>query len=316
MKRSLQKTKRRNKPLDGQIVENEPLADKSWFRTGGAARYFYRPTSVEDLSTFLQGFLQGPLKDIPIMTLGVGSNLIIRDGGFDGLVIRLSKAFSWVEPQEGGRIKAGAACMGITLANAARDAGIGGLEFLSGVPGTLGGAVRMNAGAYGCEMADCMIDCRVMDRSGKIRTLKRDALGYRYRSSDLGDDQIIIDLSLQGQIDDPKTISSRLEAIAQTREQSQPLRTRTGGSTFKNPSGKKAWELIDAAGCRGMTRGGAQVSEKHCNFLINTKDATSADLEGLGEDVRRRVRAVTGIDLVWEIRRIGSSLDDGDEGDA
>ncbi|MGK2284886.1 UDP-N-acetylmuramate dehydrogenase [Pedomonas sp. V897] len=285
----------------GEMVPNGSLADFIWFRCGGPADVLFRPADLADLVDFLKA-CPG---DVPVLPVGVGSNLLVRDGGVEGVVVRLSKAFARVQVEPGNRIRAGAAAMGITVASAARDAGIGGMEFLRGIPGTIGGAVRMNAGAYGRETADILVECTVVHRDGRVETLPKTALGYSYRHSELPDGAIVVEAVLEGVPADPAVIGAEMDRIAAEREASQPLRTRTGGSTFKNPEGDKAWRLIDAAGCRGLRRGGAQVSEKHCNFLLNTGDATSADLEALGEEVRARVKEASGVDLHWEIQRIG-----------
>jgi UDP-N-acetylmuramate dehydrogenase len=243
--------------------------------------------------------------DVPVMAVGVGSNLIVRDGGVPGVVVRLPKAFAKVSIEPGNRVRAGGAAMGITVASAARDAGIAGLEFLRGIPGTVGGAVRMNAGAYGRETADILVELRVALRDGRVETWPAARLGYTYRHSELPDGAVVIEALFEGAPGDPAAIGAEMDRIAAEREASQPLRSRTGGSTFKNPTGDKAWRLIDAAGCRGLRRGDAQVSEKHCNFLLNLGKASSADIEALGEDVRARVKAHSGIELEWEIQRIG-----------
>lgn len=289
----------------GSLEASTSLADFIWFRTGGAAEILFRPADLEDLVQFMQTCPQG----VPIMPVGVGSNLLVRDGGVDGVVIRLPKAFAETSIEGSTRIRAGAAAMGITVASAARDAGIGGLEFLRGIPGTVGGAVRMNAGAYGRETADILVECTIVHRDGSIETLPVSALGYSYRHSQLPSDAIVVEAVFQGYPADPKDVGAEMDRIAAEREASQPLRSRTGGSTFKNPEGDKAWRLIDQAGCRGLRRGGAQVSEKHCNFLLNTGDATSADLEDLGDEVRRRVKETSGVDLHWEIDRVGRRKD-------
>lgn len=287
-------------PLRGSVVAQASLADFIWFRTGGAAEWLVRPADVEDLSGFLAALPAG----VPVLPVGVGSNLIVRDGGVPGVVIRLPKRFAQVRV-DGNVVTAGAAAMGITVASAARDAGLAGLEFLRGIPGTIGGAVRMNAGAYGRETADCLIDARVVHRDGRIETLSAAALGFSYRHSALEDGAVVVSARLRGTPGDRAAITAEMERIASEREASQPLRSRTGGSTFKNPPGHKAWQLVDAAGCRGLTIGGAQVSEKHTNFLLNTGKASSADIEALGEEVRARVKAQSGIELEWEIQRIG-----------
>lgn len=277
------------------------LADFIWFRTGGPAEWLFRPADEADLAALLAGL---PAR-VPVMAVGVGSNLIVRDGGVPGVVVRLPKAFAKVAIEPGNRVRAGGAAMGITVASAARDAGIAGLEFLRGIPGTVGGAVRMNAGAYGRETADILVELRVVLRDGRIETWPAARLGYTYRHSELPEGAVVIEALFEGTPGDAAAIGAEMDRIAAEREASQPLRSRTGGSTFKNPPGDKAWRLIDAAGCRGLRRGDAQVSEKHCNFLLNLGKASSADIEALGEDVRARVKAHSGIELEWEIQRIG-----------
>jgi UDP-N-acetylmuramate dehydrogenase len=288
----------------GTIEPGGSLADFIWFRTGGPAEWLYRPADEADLAAFLAGLAP----DVPVMAVGVGSNLIVRDGGVPGVVVRLPKSFARVSIEPGNRVRAGGAAMGITVASAARDAGIAGLEFLRGIPGTVGGAVRMNAGAYGRETADILIEVRVALRDGRIETWPAARLGYTYRHSELPEGAVVIEALFEGTPGDPAAIGAEMDRIAAEREASQPLRSRTGGSTFKNPPGDKAWRLIDAAGCRGLRRGDAQVSEKHCNFLLNLGNASSAEIEALGEDVRARVKAHSGVELEWEIQRIGHSL--------
>lgn len=280
------------------------LSDFIWFRTGGPAEWLYRPADEADLAAFLAGLAP----DVPVMAVGVGSNLIVRDGGVRGVVVRLPKSFARVSIEPGNRVRAGGAAMGITVASAARDAGIAGLEFLRGIPGTVGGAVRMNAGAYGRETADILIEVRVVLRDGRIETWPAARLGYTYRHSELPEGAVVIEALFEGTPGDPSAIGAEMDRIAAEREASQPLRSRTGGSTFKNPPGDKAWRLIDAAGCRGLRRGDAQVSKKHCNFLLNLGSASSAEIEALGEDVRARVKAHSGVELEWEIQRIGLSV--------
>jgi UDP-N-acetylmuramate dehydrogenase len=287
--------------LRGSIAPCASLADFIWFRAGGAAEWLVRPKDVEDLA----GFLAKLDRSVPVMAVGVGSNLIARDGGVAGVVVRLPKAFAKVSIEPGNRVRAGAAAMGITVASAARDAGIAGLEFQRGIPGAIGGAVRGNAGAYGRDMTDILIEATVITRSGAIEVWPAERFGYSYRHSALPAGAIVVEALLQGMPGDPATIGAEMDRIAVEREASQPLRSRTGGSTFKNPGGHKAWALIDAAGCRGLTIGQAQVSEKHTNFLLNLGGATSADIEALGEEVRRRVLAHSGIELEWEIQRVG-----------
>ncbi len=287
----------------GRLTADAALAPLVWFKSGGEAQWLFEPADIEDLRDFLGGLDPAA----PVMALGLGSNLIVRDGGVPGVVVRLGKAFGQVVA-DGSLLTAGGGASGIAVASAARDAAIAGLEFLRGIPGTVGGFVRMNGGAYGREVADVLVDCDVVLRSGDIRTLVAADLGYSYRHSELAEGAIVVAARLRGSAGDPVAIQAEMDRIAAAREASQPLRTRTGGSTFKNPPGLKAWELVDAAGCRGLTLGGAQVSEKHTNFLINTGDATSADIEALGEEVRARVKAHSGIDLEWEIQRVGTPL--------
>ncbi len=284
----------------GTVEYRAPMADFIWFRTGGPAEYLFRPADIDDLREFLATLP----KDVPVLPVGVGSNLIVRDGGIAGVVVRLPKSFAKIEI-DGMRVSAGAAAMGISVASAARDAGVAGLEFLRGIPGTVGGAVRMNAGAYGREVADILIEATVIRRDGSIETLPAAAFDYSYRHSALPDGDIVVHAVFEGAPGDPAAIGVEMDRIASEREASQPLRSRTGGSTFKNPPGDKAWRLVDAAGCRGLQVGGAQVSEKHCNFLLNTGGATGADIEALGEEVRRRVRESQGVELQWEIERVG-----------
>ncbi len=289
-------------PVRGILTPDAPIARVTWFRAGGPAEMLFEPADRDDLASFL-----GALPDaIPVTVIGVGSNLLVRDGGIPGVTIRLGRAFSAIDI-DNDVVRAEAAAVDVTVARTARDAGLGGLEFLSGIPGTIGGAVRMNAGAYGREIKDVLIDACAVDRRGNILNMPLSAFGYGYRSSTAPEDCIFVSARLQAVRDDRDAIVARMAEIAATREDSQPIRTRTGGSTFKNPPGAKAWQLIDAAGCRGLTRGGAQVSNQHCNFLINTGTATASDLEGLGEEVRRRVLEKTGVSLEWEIRRIGVS---------
>jgi UDP-N-acetylmuramate dehydrogenase len=287
--------------LRGTIEPDGSLADFIWFRTGGPARWLVRPKDADDLSDFLAGL--NP--DVPVLPVGVGSNLIVRDGGFPGVVIRLPKAMQKVVTEPDNHVRAGGAAMGISVASAARDAGTAGLEFLRGIPGTVGGAVRMNAGAYGRDTSDILVEVTLVLRNGRQETWPASKLGYSYRHSALPDGAVVVEALFKGVPGDPETIGAEMNRIAAEREASQPLRSRTGGSTFKNPDGHKAWQLIDDAGCRGLTLGDAQVSEKHCNFLLNLGSATSADIEALGEDVRRRVKDRSGVALEWEIQRIG-----------
>ncbi|MXP13485.1 UDP-N-acetylmuramate dehydrogenase [Altererythrobacter confluentis] len=285
----------------GKLTPDAPLAKLVWFKSGGAADWLFEPADADDLRDFLARLDGG----LPIMALGLGSNLIIRDGGVPGVVIRLGKPFSKVKNRGDNVLECGGGASGILVSSTARDAGIAGLEFLRGIPGTVGGFVRMNGGAYGREVADVLIDCDVVLSDGTCRRLSAAELGYSYRHSNLPDGAVVISARFQGHPGDVAEIGAEMDRIAQARETSQPLRSKTGGSTFKNPAGHKAWALVDAAGCRGLTMGGAQVSEKHTNFLINTGTATSADIEGLGEEVRRRVSQSQGVDLEWEIKRVG-----------
>ena len=287
--------------LRGSVAAEGSLADFIWFRTGGPAQWLVRPADVDDLA----GLLAALPAAVPVMAVGVGSNLIVRDGGVPGVVVRLPKSFARVTVEGDGRIRAGAAAMGISVASAARDAGVAGLEFLRGIPGTVGGAVRMNAGAYGRDVSDILVEATVIGRDGRVETLPAAALDFSYRHSNIADGAIVVEALFRGTPGDPAAIGAEMDRIAAEREASQPLRSRTGGSTFKNPPGEKAWALVDAAGCRGLRHGGAQVSEKHCNFLLNLGDATAADIEALGEEVRARVKAHSGVELQWEIQRVG-----------
>lgn len=288
-------------PLRGKVEQHGSLADFIWFRTGGPAEWLVRPDDVPSLAAFLAAL--DP--DVPVLPVGVGSNLIVRDGGVPGVVVRLPKAMAKVVIEPGNRVRAGGAAMGITVASAARDAGIAGLEFLRGIPGTVGGAVRMNAGAYGRDTSDILVEVTVVLRDGAIETWPAERLGYTYRHSELPAGAVVVEALFEGTPGDSAAIGAEMDRIAAEREASQPLRSRTGGSTFKNPEGNKAWALVDAAGCRGLRRGDAQVSEKHCNFLLNLGEATSADIEALGEEVRARVKAQSGVELEWEIQRVG-----------
>ena len=285
----------------GKLTRDAPLAKLVWFKSGGPADWLFEPEDLDDLLTFLGGLEEGT----PVMALGLGSNLIVRDGGVPGVVVRLGKAFSQVEVLPNHELRCGGGASGILVSSTARDAGITGLEFLRGIPGTVGGFVRMNGGAYGREVADILVDCDVVMPDGHLVRLAASELRYSYRHSALPDGAIVVSARFRGTPGDPKAIGAEMDRIAAAREESQPLRTKTGGSTFKNPPGDKAWRLVDAAGCRGFKIGGAQVSEKHANFLINTGGATSADIEGLGEEVRRRVSESQGVSLEWEIQRVG-----------
>ena len=290
-----------NAPIDvgisvrGKLIAQAPLAPLVWFKTGGAAQWLFEPADSEDL----QQFLRDLPANVPVMALGLGSNLIIRDGGVPGVVVRLGKACGKVEAAGVLTLRCGGGASGIAVSSAARDAGISGLEFLRSIPGTVGGFVRMNGGAYGREVKDILIEAQVVLRSGALVTLPVEELRYSYRHSKLPDQAIVVSALFRGEPGDPDAIQAEMDRIAAEREAAQPLRSRTGGSTFKNPSGEKAWQLVDRAGCRGLALGGAQVSEKHTNFLINTCDATSTQIEALGEEVRRRGRENRGIELDW-----------------
>lgn len=287
-------------PVRGRYAESVPLAQITWFRVGGPAEVLFRPADEDDLAAFLAA----KPADVPVMVLGVGSNLLVRDGGVPGVVIRLGRAFAMIAA-EGEELEAGAGALDANVARAALEAGTGGLEFLSGVPGTIGGALRMNAGAYGGEIKDVAVSARALSSDGTVHELAKGALGFSYRRCGVPKDWIFLSARLRGRAEPQDAIGRRMDEIRSRREATQPIRTRTGGSTFANPEGAKAWELIDRAGCRGLAVGGAKVSEQHCNFLINTGSATAADLEALGEEVRRRVFAATGVRLDWEIDRIG-----------
>ncbi len=295
-------------PVRGRLAENAPLAQVTWFRVGGPAEVLFRPADETDLAAFLAG----KPDDVPVTVLGVASNLLVRDGGIAGIVIRLGRGFVDVTCA-GAMVRAGAGALDLNVALACREAGIAGLEFLSGIPGTIGGALRMNAGAYGSELKDVLRGAVALDGKGRRHAIDAAALGLTYRHCAAPEDWIFIAAELEGTPGNVAAIGRRMTEIQEAREASQPIRARTGGSTFANPPGHKAWELIDRAGCRGLRRGGAQISEKHANFLINTGNATAADLEGLGEEVRRRVFETSGVTLEWEIKRVGRTLASMDE---
>lgn len=288
-------------PVRGKLTPHAPLAPLVWFKSGGAAEWLFEPADAEDLADFLKALDPAT----PVMGLGLGSNMIVRDGGVAGVVVRLGKAFAAVEPLDPVTLRCGGGASGILVSSKARDAGIGGIEFLRSIPGTVGGFVRMNGGAYGRETCDILVECEVVLRSGERRTLTNAELGYTYRHSSLPEGAIVVSATFRGFPKEPAAVQADMDRIAAAREESQPLRSKTGGSTFKNPEGHKAWALIDAAGCRGLRQGDAQVSEKHCNFLLNLGNATSGEIEGLGEEVRARVKAQSGIELEWEIQRVG-----------
>ena len=287
-------------PVRGRLTADAPLAAITWFRVGGPAEVMFRPADADDLAEFLA---KKP-PEVPVTVIGVASNLLVRDGGVGGVVVRLGRGFTAIEIS-GTRVTAGAAVLDVNVAIACRAAGVGGLEFLSGIPGTVGGALRMNAGAYGREIKDVLESARALDNAGARHELSLTEMGLGYRHCGVPEDWIFLAATLRGVGADRDAIQQRMAEIQSEREVSQPIRARTGGSTFANPPGHKAWELVDRAGCRGLARGGAMVSEKHTNFLINTGTATAADIEGLGEEVRRRVFEKFGVTLEWEIRRIG-----------
>jgi UDP-N-acetylmuramate dehydrogenase len=287
----------------GKLTPSAPLAPLVWFKSGGAAEWLFEPKDLADLQDFLRQLDPAT----PVMALGLGSNMIVRDGGVPGVVVRLGKAFAKVEQSADLTLDCGGGASGILVSSTARDNGIAGLEFLRSIPGTVGGFVRMNGGAYGGEVKDILVDCDVVLRDGKLVTLPVAALHYTYRHSQLPEGAIVVAARFRGRPGQPDDIQAEMDRISASREASQPLRSKTGGSTFKNPAGHKAWYLVDEAGCRGLKLGGAQVSEKHTNFLLNLGDATSADIEALGEEVRRRVKEKSGVELEWEIQRVGKS---------
>ena len=287
----------------GKLTLNAPLAPLVWFKSGGTAEWLFEPKDAADLQQFLRDLDPA----VPVMALGLGSNLIVRDGGVPGVVVRLGKAFSKVTLSADLTLDCGGGSSGILVSSTARDNGIAGLEFLRSIPGTVGGFVRMNGGAYGGEVKDVLVDCDVVLRGGTMQTISNTLLNYTYRHSNLPQGAIVVAARFKGRAGNSDDIQAEMDRISASREASQPLRSKTGGSTFKNPAGHKAWQLVDDAGCRGLTVGGAQVSEKHCNFLLNLGEATSADIEALGEEVRRRVKDKSGIELEWEIQRVGKA---------
>jgi UDP-N-acetylmuramate dehydrogenase len=287
--------------LRGRLIANQPLSDLTWFRVGGPAQVLFTPADAEDLGLLLSAL--DP--DVPVTVIGLGSNLIVRDGGVPGIVVRLGgRAFGTVEI-DGETLRVGTAVPDMRLAKAAAEAGLDGLAFFRGIPGSVGGALRMNAGAHGGETTDVLVEAHGVDRRGEAHRFTHAEMGFTYRHSGVPDDVIFTHAVFHGRPGERTAIEAEMERVTAAREAAQPIRERTGGSTFKNPPGAKAWQLVDAAGCRGLTVGGAQVSEMHCNFLINRDNATAADIEGLGEEVRRRVHETSGVALHWEIKRIG-----------
>ena len=292
--------------LRGRLKANEPLAPISWFRVGGPAQLLFAPADEDDLRYFLAGCPT----ELPVTVIGLASNLIVRDGGVPGVVIKLGRGFNQIETEDGLRLRAGTAVPDLRLAQAAAKAGIAGMSFYRGIPGSIGGALRMNAGAHGGETCDFLIEARAVDRQGNEHVLSNADMGYSYRHSSVADGLIFTQALFEGPAGETEALEAEMREVAAYREEKQPVKSRTGGSTFKNPPNNSSWKLIDAAGCRGLRVGGAHVSEKHCNFLINDDGATAADIERLGETVRRRVLETSGIDLHWEIRRIGIPLDE------
>jgi len=298
--------------LKGRLAANTSLADITWFRVGGPAQLLFTPADEADLAYFLAS---APV-DLPVTVIGLGSNLLVRDGGVPGVVIRLGRGFSEIKVEEGNRLRVGTAVPDVKVARAAADAGIAGLAFYRGIPGSIGGALRMNGGAHGRETRDVLIEARAVDRQGGVHVLTPADMGHAYRHSAVPADWIFTEALYQGEPGDPADIQRQMDEVAQYREANQPTRERTGGSTFKNPPGRSAWRLIDEAGCRGLRIGGAKVSEMHCNFLINDGNASAEDVERLGETVRARVQAATGVTLHWEIIRLGLPRDGRPTGEA
>ncbi|MPZ57710.1 MAG: UDP-N-acetylmuramate dehydrogenase [Rhizobiales bacterium] len=293
--------KSRMPQLRGRLIANEPLAPLTWFRVGGSAQVLFMPEDEADLAHVLANLAP----EIPVTVIGLGSNLIVREGGVPGVVIRLGRGFNEVRVESGNCILAGAAVPDVKVARTAQEAGTGGLSFMRGIPGGIGGALRMNGGAYGRETKDTLVEARAVDRQGRIHVLTNADMHYTYRHCGAPEDLVFTSALFQGAPGDPAVIAAEMNSITEAREATQPIKSRTGGSTFKNPPGQKAWQLIDAAGCRGLAVGDAQVSELHCNFLINRGSSTAADIETLGETVRARVKEASGVELEWEIKRIG-----------
>jgi UDP-N-acetylmuramate dehydrogenase len=287
--------------VKGPYQANAAIKDLTWFRAGGPAEVLYIPPDADDLAAFLKGVPA----DVPLTVIGVGSNLLVRNGGIDGVVIRLGRGFMNVTAEASHRLRAGAAVLDVAVAKAALENGLSGLEFMRGIPGAVGGGLRMNAGAYGREFKDVLVEAHALDRRGERVKLSNSQMGFSYRRSEAPADLVFVEAVFQGAPGGKAAIEARMNEITDARSSTQPIKSRTGGSTFKNPEGHKAWQLIDKAGCRGLKRGDAEVSTLHCNFLINHGKATGDDIEALGEEVRARVKAATGVELEWEIKRIG-----------
>lgn len=298
--------------LRGRLIVNASLADITWFRVGGPAQILFSPADEADLAYFMASVPH----DLPVCVIGLGSNLLVRDGGVKGVVIRLGKGFSEIKIEDGSKLRVGSVVPDVKVARAAAEAGISGLAFYRGIPGSIGGALRMNAGAHGRETKDVLTSARAVDRQGNIHVLSNADMGFTYRHAGVPDDWIFTEALFAGEPGDPAAILREMDEVAEYREKNQPIKERTGGSTFKNPPGHSAWKLVDEAGCRGLRIGGAKVSEMHCNFLINEKNATGEDVERLGETVRARVKARSGIMLQWEIIRLGEALPGRSSGEA
>ena len=302
--------------LRGRLIPNAPLADITWFRAGGPAQVLFTPADEGDLAYFLKHVGPHAGLDLPIFAIGLGSNLLVRDGGVPGVVIRLGRGFADIKVEPGHKLRTGTAVPDVKVSRAAAEAGITGLAFYRGIPGSIGGALRMNAGAHGRETKDCLIEARAVDRQGNIHVLSNADMGFTYRHCGVPEEWIFTEALYGGDPGEPAEILKQMEHVAEYREANQPIKERTGGSTFKNPPGNSSWKLIDAAGMRGFRVGGAHVSNMHCNFLINDKGATGEDIERLGETVRARVKASSGITLNWEIIRLGVPLDGRPTGEA
>ncbi len=298
--------------LRGRLTADALLKQITWFRVGGPATVLFKPADETDLAYFLKNIP----KEVPVFVIGLGSNLLVRDGGFAGVVIRLGREFGNITVEEGNRLRVGTAVPDVKAARAASDAGIAGLAFYRGIPGSIGGALRMNAGAHGTETKDVLVEARAVDRDGNLHVLSNADMGYTYRHCSIAKDWIFTEALYQGTPGKPEDILREMDEVANYREQNQPIKERTGGSTFKNPDGQSAWKLVDAAGLRGFKVGGAMVSEKHCNFLINFDEAKGEDIERLGETIRARVKATSGVTLSWEIIRLGEPLDGHETGEA